>query len=294
MSSHNDHDSGHHDSGHHPHDSGHHDSSHHRKDSGHHDSGHHSHAQDDFSDQSHHYRGPSGPSGGFDPSGFVRAFGFASSGYDGPGDDSPRGGRRRGGWSGRDWDSDRGWGPERGGPPPWLAAMFGSGHDPRGSRGPRGQRARRGDVRAAILDVLATEPLNGYQIIQQIAERSDGMWKPSPGSVYPTMQQLEDEGLIEPDPTAKGKVMRLSEAGQDYVSENPEELAAVWRPFTRQRNEEQFAALKPEIGKLMGAAWQILANGTDEQRRAAGALLVETRRKLYSILAEEDDERPSS
>ena len=66
-----------------------------------------------------------------------------------------------------------------------------------GSRGSRGPKVRRGDVRAAILDVLAVEPMNGYQIIQQIAERSGGAWKPSPGSVYPTVQQLEDEGLVE-------------------------------------------------------------------------------------------------
>ena len=61
---------------------------------------------------------------------------------------------------------------------------------------PQRPRARRGDVRAAILDVLAVEPLNGYQVIQQIAERSGGQWKPSPGSVYPTVSQLEDEGLV--------------------------------------------------------------------------------------------------
>ncbi len=180
------------------------------------------------------------------------------------------------------------WGPgHRRGPPPWLAAIFGT-PDPR-QRGPRGPRAKRGDVRAAILDVLATEPLNGYQIIQQISERSGGVWKPSPGSVYPTMQQLEDEGLIEPDPMSKGKVMQLSEAGKAYVVEHPEELADVWRPFSEKPEDSgDFSALKPEVGKLMGAAWQILSNGSDAQRRAAAEVLVESRKKLYAILAEED------
>ena len=70
--------------------------------------------------------------------------------------------------------------------PPWAAAAAAG----------AGPKARRGDVRAAILAVLAEQPMNGYQIIQEIAERSGGAWKPSPGSIYPTLQQLEDEGLV--------------------------------------------------------------------------------------------------
>ncbi|MDQ6688594.1 MAG: PadR family transcriptional regulator, partial [Actinomycetota bacterium] len=95
-----------------------------------------------------------------------------------------------------------------GGPPPWMAQMFGSGfgHGFGGSHlGSRGggfgaPRARRGDVRSAILDVLSTEEMNGYQVIAQIAERTQGGWKPSPGSVYPTISQLQDEGLVESVP----------------------------------------------------------------------------------------------
>ncbi len=63
----------------------------------------------------------------------------------------------------------------------------------------RAPRARRGDVRVAILAVLADGPLNGYQVIQEIADRTGGAWRPSPGSVYPTISQLEDEGLVESD-----------------------------------------------------------------------------------------------
>ena len=154
---------------------------------------------------------------------------------------------------------------------------------------PRGPRVKRGDVRAAILDVVAVEPLNGYQVIQQIAERTGGQWKPSPGSVYPTISQLEDEGLLVGD-DERGRTLRLTEAGEAYVAEHPEELAAVWAPFEELPAEEapDLSVLKNEVGQLMSAVWQILSNGTDEQRKDAMAVLIETRRKLYGLLADED------
>ena len=173
----------------------------------------------------------------------------------------------------------------RPGPPPWLAGLFGMVQP----EPPRGPRVKRGDVRAAILDVLAVEPLNGYQVIQQIAERTGGQWKPSPGSVYPTISQLEDEGLVVGD-EERGRTLRLTEAGQTYVAEHPEELAAVWTSFDEVPAEDapDLSVLKNEIGQLMSATWQILTNGTDEQRKDAMAVLVETRRKLYGLLADED------
>ena len=124
------------------------------------------------------------------------------------------GGRGRGrhghGTQGSPWGGP--WGGPMGGPPPWVAQMFGP--DFAGGRGGRGggrPRVRRGDVRSAILDVLHTsaEPINGYQVIQQIAERTDGAWKPSPGSVYPTIAQLEDEGLVEDAPTGRKADWRM-------------------------------------------------------------------------------------
>jgi DNA-binding PadR family transcriptional regulator len=87
-----------------------------------------------------------------------------------------------------------------------------------GQQKSRGPRVKRGDVRAAILDALASQPMNGYQIIQQIAERSGGAWKPSPGSVYPTLQQLEDEGLVEGTEVEGRRVLQLTEAGRAYVA----------------------------------------------------------------------------
>jgi len=147
-------------------------------------------------------------------------------------------------------------------------------------------------VRAAILDVLGHEPMNGYQIIGSIGERSAGAWRPSPGSVYPTLQQLEDEGLVEADEERGRRTFRLTGDGRSYVESNAGEMDEVWVPFAAPESEERsdFATLKPEIGQVMNAAWQIISTGSEAQRRAAIDVLVETRRKLYGILAEGDTE----
>ncbi|WP_205471843.1 PadR family transcriptional regulator [Nocardioides sp. SYSU D00038] len=179
------------------------------------------------------------------------------------------------------------------GPPPWVAGLFGL--DEPGQR--RGPRARRGDVRAAILDVVATaaraeEEVNGYQVIQQITDRSAGAWRPSPGSVYPTVQQLQDEGLLEVDDERGRRSLRLTSAGQDYVAANADELAAVWAPFERREREAAeapYGDLKPEIGQVMSAVWQIVTSGSESQKRAAVGVLVDTRRRLYGILADGDE-----
>lgn len=186
-----------------------------------------------------------------------------------------------------------GWGPpnRRSGPPPWLAGLFGLAAQEQA----RGPRVRRGDVRVAILAVLADGPRNGYQVIQDIGERTGGAWRPSPGSVYPTISQLEDEGLIEGDDDRGRRTLRLSDAGRDYLAAHEEEVAEVWAPFTDQRADDgpepasggDFASLKPELGRVMNAVWQILTTGTDEQRRAGVGVLVEARRSLYRILADD-------
>ncbi|WP_304801641.1 PadR family transcriptional regulator [Nocardioides sp.] len=189
-------------------------------------------------------------------------------------------------------------GGSAGGPPPWVAGLFGMGQPERG----RGPRVRRGDVRVAILDVLATaarseEPVNGYQVIQQIAERSEGGWRPSPGSVYPTIQQLQDEGLVEADDERGRRSLRLTEAGQTYVDEHADEVAAVWAPFESGADADatkdgakpgkaEHADLKTEIGQVMPAVWQIVTQGSELQRRAAIEILADTRRRLYGVLAD--------
>lgn len=206
----------------------------------------------------------------------------------------PPGGPGGPGWYGGSGPHGGPWGHHgRGGPPPWLAGIFGMGTAPT----TRGPRVRRGDVRAAILDVLraadeAGEPINGYQIIQQIGDRSDGAWRPSPGSVYPTVQQLQDEGLVEYDDERGRRTLRLTEHGRAWCAEHAEELEAVWAPFERDRREEargEFADLKPEIGQVMSAIWQIATVGSERQQRAAIEILVDARRRLYGVLAEGDD-----
>lgn len=194
--------------------------------------------------------------------------------------------RDRGAWGGSwEWPEKR---AGRSGPPPWVAGLFGLAQGAQ----PRGPRVRRGDVRAAILDVLRVEPLNGYQIIQQISERSGGAWKPSPGSVYPTISQLEDEGLVESDDASGRRTLRLSAEGEAYVGDHPDELAAVWAPFEKPAVDDaaDFATLKPEIGAVMNAVWQIISTGTDQQRRDAVEILIDTRRRLYGLLADGDAE----
>ncbi len=102
-------------------------------------------------------------------------------------------------------------------------------------------------MRAAILDVLAGDEMNGYQLIQQISERTGGAWKPSPGSVYPTVQQLEDEGLVEGREVEGRRLLRLTDAGRSYVEEHPDEMAATWRAF-EEEPEQPEAALRRATG----------------------------------------------
>lgn len=205
----------------------------------------------------------------------------------------------RGPWGGPGGPGGRG----RPGPPPWVADLVrhfggpGFGPDFGGRRGPR---ARRGDVRAAILDVLAGDEMNGYQLIQQISERTGGAWKPSPGSVYPTVQQLEDEGLVEGREVDGRRLLRLTDAGRAYVEENAEEMAATWRPFEAPAEDEEAPRpsggaggagdLMPLVGQVMGGMWQIVTTGTSQQRAEAAEILTETRRKLYRLLADGDPE----
>jgi DNA-binding PadR family transcriptional regulator len=153
----------------------------------------------------------------------------------------------------------------------------------------KGPKVRRGDVRAAVLDVLSTQSMNGYQIIQEIAERTQGVWKPSPGSVYPTVQQLEDEGLVEGVASERRRLLQLTDEGRKYVEEHPDEMAATWQVFERVADEEP-SDLKPAIGQMMGAVWQIVSTGTRQQRAEAAEILADTRRRLYGLLAEGDPE----
>jgi DNA-binding PadR family transcriptional regulator len=171
-----------------------------------------------------------------------------------------------------------------GGPPPWAKGPWGA--PPWAGR--RGPKARRGDVRAAILSVLADEPRNGYQIIQEIGSRSGGAWKPSPGSIYPTLQQLEDEGLVVPSDDNGRKAFRLTTEGEEYVAKNAEEVNAPWEAFAEPEGADD--GLRPLLGQTAAALWQVMATGTPTQQARAREVLADTRRRLYGILADGDDD----
>jgi DNA-binding PadR family transcriptional regulator len=144
-------------------------------------------------------------------------------------------------------------------------------------------RARRGDVRAGILALLAEAPRNGYQIMQELEARSRGMWRPSPGSVYPTLQQLEDEGLVRGEEAGTGRTYHLTEQGRAYVAEH-KEAPREWQASAE--NEEAFDLLG-QIRHIGAALWQIANNGDPAQIAEARKVLSNTRRALYAILSKD-------
>jgi Transcriptional regulator PadR-like family len=110
------------------------------------------------------------------------------------------------------------------GPGPGFGPTFGRGYGPGFGPGPGRRRAARGNVRNAVLALLSEEPLHGYAVIGLLAERSGGLWRPSPGSVYPVLAQLEDDGLVSADESSGRKVFALTETGRAYVEEHAAEL----------------------------------------------------------------------
>jgi DNA-binding PadR family transcriptional regulator len=145
---------------------------------------------------------------------------------------------------------------------------------------------RRGDVRAAILALLAEQPYNGYQIIGEIMERSAGVWRPSPGSVYPALAQLESDGLIVAEGRGNRRVYRLTDAGQEYVDSHPDEVDAPWDAVADTVTDDM-AASRDLLGGVAMAFMQVAQTGTDEQVGQARQVLSEARRSLYRILADE-------
>jgi DNA-binding PadR family transcriptional regulator len=198
---------------------------------------------------SHHGRGPGGPGGPGGDRGRPRHRGFGGGG--------------EGGFGG-----------------------FGGGFGPGGPRGRgRGRKARRGDIRTAALLLLAEEPRNGYQIMQEVQERSDGVWRPSPGSVYPALSQLEDEGLIRSEEGDGRKLFALTDEGRAAVQERGEDKPAPWEQMSGDVSDEAHA-----LGKLMRevayAFAQVMHTGGKEQLGKAREVLATARRDLYRILAD--------
>ena len=152
-----------------------------------------------------------------------------------------------------------------------------------------GPRARRGDIRAAILALLAEQPRNGYQIMQELAERTNGMWRPSSGSVYPTFQQLEDEGLVSLVSSGSGRNYQLTDKGQAYVKAHPDEVTAPWESMGGDAREQmgEFRALVVEV---VSAVRQVMASGTGAQVADARKILKNTRKALYHLLADDKED----
>jgi DNA-binding PadR family transcriptional regulator len=155
-----------------------------------------------------------------------------------------------------------------------------------GARHGRRPKARRGDVRTAALLLLAEEPRNGYGIMQAIEERSGGMWRPSPGAVYPALQQLEDEGLVRADEAEGRRIYHLTDAGRTYVAERPEG-PAPWETFNDTFTEQvrETGALVRDVAMAFA---QVVQAGSEAQVTEARRVLTETRRALYRILADGD------
>jgi DNA-binding PadR family transcriptional regulator len=180
-------------------------------------------------------------------------------------------------------------GPFGGGRGPFGGFPFGGPGGPFGGGGPR---AKRGDVRAGILALLNEEPRNGYQIIQELGSRSGGAWRPSPGAVYPALQQLEDEGLIAAEERDGKRTFALTEAGRlAYSATHPDETDAPWEAL-RGGIGEEWRTVGGLIQEVAMAAMQVVRTGSAAQIAEAATLLKNTRRALYRVLAEDAPAAP--
>ena len=165
---------------------------------------------------------------------------------------------------------------------------YGPGFGHSGRRRGRRRGGRGGDVRAAALLLLAERPAHGYQLIQEIAERSEGAWTPSPGSIYPVLQQLEDEGLIEFERVNGRNTATLTDEGTAYVEEHREELGTPWEDATR-GDEKSVGREAGEALKGLVVAWrQVMHSGSPAQQAKATAVLDDARRSMYGILADDE------
>jgi DNA-binding PadR family transcriptional regulator len=181
----------------------------------------------------------------------------------------------------------RGGGPREGGP---FRGDFGGG--PWGFGGPRGFRggggkARRGDIRTAALLLLAEEPRNGYALMQEIEQRSGGVWRPSPGSVYPALAQLEDEGLIRSEEFDGRKRFAITDEGREVLAARPADAAAPWDTLAGGVSGD-VQELMRLLRQVAVASTQLVQSATESQLAEAKQVLTETRRTIYRILAGDD------
>ena len=185
-------------------------------------------------------------------------------GHDHEGPRGPRGMRRGPGRDRDPWGGGRGrWGGERGG---WGG----------------GRRMARGDIRRAILSALQDGPAHGYAVMRRLEEMSGGLWRPSPGSVYPHLQMLEDEGMVGSSEKEGTRTFHLTEAG---VAEAANDAPLPWQ--ARGDGDDQIRNLRLAVTQLMGAAKQLSGAGENAQVERGIAVVQKARKELYQILAED-------
>ncbi len=149
----------------------------------------------------------------------------------------------------------------------------------------RGGRMRRGEIRFALLAALSEEPAHGYEIMQRLEDKSGGAWRPSPGSVYPTLQMLEDEGLVSSTERDGKRVFELTEAGRAEVARRTEEAGGP--PWASERANAPYGQLREAVMQVMHASRQIAHHGNEAQMTRAVEIVRNARKQLYGILAED-------
>lgn len=147
-----------------------------------------------------------------------------------------------------------------------------------------GNPARRGDVQPAVIALLKERDMHGYQIIQELTERSGGAWSPSPGSIYPTLQALEDQGLVSSEKVGGKRVFTLTDAGREYADTLPEQ--APWDDMSV--GFESTRKLREVVGGLMAATFQVGRTGSSQQVEKTVAILTEARKRIYELLASDE------
>ncbi|MCP3989321.1 MAG: helix-turn-helix transcriptional regulator [Actinomycetia bacterium] len=157
----------------------------------------------------------------------------------------------------------------------------------RHGRGRRRNRVSRGEVRNAVLALLAEEPMHGYQVMQELEERSRGAWQPSPGSIYPTLQLMADEGLVVSESSEGKNVFSLTEQGREAARSI--EQGPVWERFADEGASGPHA-LHRAMFQVGAAVKQVAVTGSPTQLEAANVILADTRKALYRLLAEDEDE----
>jgi DNA-binding PadR family transcriptional regulator len=186
-------------------------------------------------------------------------------------------------------------GPRRRGPfrAPWGGPPPPFDDDPFGERGGAPRRQRRGDIKYALLELLAERPRHGYELIKALEERYAGFYRPSPGSVYPTLQMLEEEGYLTSEQLEGKRVYNVTEAGHEFLRARPHEEQPAGHPRHPQGGPG-LHALREEVGALLATVMELARHGRPDQLDAAMRQLEATRRELYSILARGDAEPPQA